>query len=138
MSDLSSFVTGLQKRRGEFGKRRNVVLMESRTKMVLGGLTISVTLFNLVKDRLKPPVTGLEEVHLRVWEVRRKQLLSELLAACIAVLFAYRVYKSYVPTNVEISNAILIRYLSLKNIIDDDIYSVLKVLKPYRIGSLNL
>lgn len=138
MDDRNSFVTGLVERRSEFEKRRNTVMVESRTKMVLGGLTVSATLFFLVKDRLKPPVTDLEEVHLRVWEVRRKQLFSELFTACLAIFFAYRVYKSYVPTNVEISNAILIKYLRMKNIIEDDIYSVLKVLKPYRVESLKL
>lgn len=138
MNDLSSFVTGLQERRGEFEKRRDVVVMESRTKMVLGGLTVTTTLFFLVRDRLKPPVTGLEEVHLRVWEVRKKQLVSELFTACVAILLAYRVYKSYVPTNVEISNAILIKYLRMKNVLEDDVYSVLKILKPYRVESLKL
>ena len=137
MSDTGTFVKALQSRK-DFTERKSLVASEARTNMLIGGFTILISLWFLVKDRLKPPVSELKEVHLRVWEVRKKQLMSDLFTGGVTLFLAYRVYRSYVPTNSEVSNAILIKYLRLKQVIDEDLYSVLKDLKPYRIEALNL
>jgi hypothetical protein len=51
---------------------------------------------------------------------------------------AIRCINSYKPSNTEISMALLIQYLKEKQILDPEMFEVLKKCKPYRIETLNI
>lgn len=134
---MEEYVASLS-RRDDLRDRGNVVASQARTDMAIGGVSLLVALYYFARDRSHPPVATLEEVHQRIWDVRRKQLFADMSAACVGLYLAYRVHRSYAPTNAELSNAILIKYLRLKGVVGDDVYEVLKGLKPYRIETLKL
>ena len=136
-NDPTKFVNELLTRK-DFSDRRNAIASQAKMEMAVGGLTLLVCLVYYVRERSQPPVTALEEVRDRIWDVRRKQLFADMSTACIALLFAYQMYARYTPTNSEVSTAILIKYLRLKNVLDPQVYDVLKGLKPYRMETLKL
>lgn len=137
MSTPTEFVQSLAQRT-DLSHAVHVVAQKARIDMALGGVTFLLALFYLVHERTRAPPTNLDEVRARLWELRKRQLFSDMGGAAVVALLAYRVYRSYRPTNSELSTAILIRYLRLKGIVEDDLYEVLKGLKPYRIETLKL
>ena len=80
----------------------------------------------------------MENIDKRLRKVRDAQMKSGLFAGAIAVFTAVKTIVRYRPSNAEASQAVLLKYLRMKGVVEDDFMAVVKNVRPYRIKTLNI
>jgi hypothetical protein len=99
-------------------------------------LTKGGSIFNTSEDTSRKPFKTLEEYNNhKVFSTRTKMIIS-FVTFSLFVFIAIKTYFFYVPTNNEVSFALLIKYLNEKNILDNKFYSILRSYKPANIDKI--
>lgn len=80
----------------------------------------------------------MEALDKRINKVRDIQIKTDMFSGLAAVFGAVMTILRYKPSNVEASQAALIKYLRLKGVVEDDFVQVLKNVRPYRIRTLKI
>lgn len=120
-------------------KNAHNVVKEGRMNMAMGFVSVLFGCYLVSKEYFRKPSTNMDELNERIHKVRRTQIMSDMFSGAMLVYTGYGLVNTYIPSNNEVSVAILVQYLQKKGIIDDDrLMDVLKDLKPYRIKGLNI
>lgn len=70
--------------------------------------------------------------------IRRTEFLRSLAKSAIAAASATYIMLTYTPTATETTLAALVRYLKLKNVLDDSFLERIKPFKPHNVHKLGL
>lgn len=114
------------------------VVKEGRLNMLVGSVSIAVGIFMFLKDYFTSPENTMDDLYSRVSKLRRTQIFSDMFSGVMLVYTGYSLVRQYVPSNNEISVAILVKYLNMKGVLEEDVMKVLGSLKPYRIKNLKI
>ena len=126
--------------------RTHAVVSEARMSLLSGGMTLAfaLTLLHMAskekRQRKEDPgeYMTMEALDKRINKVRDIQIKTDLFSGAAVVISAVMTILKYRPSNVEASQAALLKYLRHKGVVEDDFVQVLKNARPYRIKTLNI
>lgn len=122
------------------------VVSEARMSLLMGVASVAFAYILLAmahedkRKREEQPeeYMTMEALDKRINKVRDIQIKTDMFSGLAAVFGAVMTILRYKPSNVEASQAALIKYLRLKGVVEDDFVQVLKNVRPYRIRTLKI
>ena len=126
--------------------KTHAVVSEARMSLLSGGVTLAFALFllNMARNdkqrRAEEPeeYMTMEALDKRINKVRDIQIKTDMFSGLALIVGAAMTILRYRPSNVEVSQAALLKYLKLKGVVEDDFVQVLKNVRPYRIKTLKI
>lgn len=118
-----------------FNSRLNLVKKTTLVTVVVSLVISVVTLLLYLREEY---VEAKKPAAQQLTFLRRKFMFFNVIQALSTAALAVWAMYTYVPSNSEISTAILIKYLQLQGTLDRELYDVVKKLKPHNMSKLNL
>ena len=140
------YVEGLARSPGFAKPKVHAVVSEALLQLLSGGVAVGFAAYLMLtaraerRERDANPDVYLTPDNLdrRIRKVRDVQIRSDLIAGAITLFAAVMTLMAYRPTNAEVTQAALLKYLRLKGVVGDDFVDVLKNVRPYRIKTVDV
>ena len=142
----ASFVSELSSNPVFAKPKTHAVVSEARMSLLMGGATVAFACILLAmahgdkRKREEEPeeYMTMEALDKRINQVRDIQIKTDMFSGLAVIFGAAMTIFLYKPSNVEASQAALLKYLKLKGVVEDDFVQVLKNVRPYRIKTLKI
>jgi len=126
--------------------KTHAVVSAARMSLLMGAASITFAYFLLTmaredkRKRKEDPeeYMTMEALDKRINKVRDIQIKTDMFSGLAVVFGAAMTILRYRPSNVEASQAALLKYLRLKGVVEEDFVQVLKNVRPYRIRTLKI
>lgn len=142
----TKFVSNLSTNPAFARPKTHTVVSKARMSIISGGVTLAFALTLLAKahrDKRKrneepEEYMTMEAMDKRINKIRDIQIKTDMFSGLSIVIGAAMTILRYKPSNVESSQAALLKYLRIKGVVEDDFIQVLKNVRPYRIKTLKI
>lgn len=126
--------------------KTHAVVSEARMSILMGAVTVAFACILLAmahgdkrrREENPEEYMTMEALDKRVNKVRDIQIKMDMFSGLGVIFGAAMTIFRYKPSNVEASQAALLKYLKLKGVVEDDFVQVLKNVRPYRIRTLKI